>query len=206
VLLSSYDIIIIIIMILHIFIFYSLITPLMAFCYTRAVTVYPDWALPKVQGCSDSLNPHKPVNCRVVSMRERCERMNWNIHGAGGFSSAIAAILASVHVAALLCRLVEVCFIWYETAKEKTEEKREEKKKREAKWEACPRDIDIYTRGATKTGPGRLTIVSEEEHDTGGDVTQRRGNHGDTRGSEQSIMSSEASVTLIDVLLECLVP
>jgi hypothetical protein len=208
ILLSIYDTTITIIMILHIFIFCSLIAPLMAFCYTRAVAFYPDWALPRVEGCSESLDPEKPANCRIINMRERCERMNWNIHGAGGFSSAVAAILASVHVAALLCRTVEMCVIWYVMAKGKVKAKRRKRENMESErdWEKPPRDVDIHTRDTAKTGPGRLTIVSEEEHDTGRNVTQRQKKNRNTTEIEQSTTGSGALGTLGDILLECLVP
>jgi hypothetical protein len=189
-LLSVYDAILITVLILHIFIFFSLISPLLTFCHSYGTLMYPDYRLSEIKGCIDSLDPDKPAPCPKMGMRERCERMNWNIHGAGGFSGAVAGILAAVHLVAILCRVVEMGIVWYELARGRMKMKAE----RESVGREAPRDVDIHARGRAKKGPGRLTIISEEEHGTGGECTQRKDDNDKDSESRQSKTSSRMSV------------
>jgi hypothetical protein len=202
-LLSIYDTILIIVLTLHIFVFFSLMFPLIAFCRTSDTLMYPDSNLAKIKGCIDSLDPDKAVDCPPMGMQERCERMNWNIHGAGGFSGAVAAILAGVHLVAILCRISEMGVVWLELIKMGMKKRRVE---RDSVAQEAPRDVDIHTRGRAKKGTGRLTIISEEERDTGGEGTQKKDESENNSESQQSKTSSGVSGTLGDVLLECLVP
>jgi hypothetical protein len=205
---SIYDVVTILVLTLHIYVFLSSITSLMAFCTTQAIVTYPDWALPPIEDCPHSSDLNKTEHCRVLSMQERCERLNWNIHGAGGFSSAVAAVLAGIHVAALLCRVGEMCYTWIMLMKAKWKERNSEKRETTWDWHDSPRDIDIHTRGvASSTKEGRLTMISEEECTTGGKIRRRKEADGsDGNGNEQSKTSSGASGNLGDVLLACLVP
>jgi hypothetical protein len=201
-LLSIYDAILIVILTLHIFVFFSLIPPLVTFCHTFGTLMYPDSRLPEIKGCIDSLDPDKPAPCPKIGTQERCERMNWNMHGAGGFSGAVAGILAGVHLVAVLCRIAEMGVVWFEMARGRMEGRRVV---RESIGQEAPRDVDIHTRGSAKKGPGRLTIISEEEQGTGGEGTER-GESENQSESQQSRTSSGGSGNLGDVLLECLVP
>ncbi|KAH7067153.1 hypothetical protein FB567DRAFT_257590 [Paraphoma chrysanthemicola] len=141
----------------------------------------------------------------TLSAQERCLRLTGTILIAGGFACGVAAILATLHLASILCRFCEAFYIWLLRRRLKSEVAEHiEPRATDPDWRNPPRDIDIHTRTAREGG--LLTGISEEEQNTGG-VLRRRKQANATRsnGSVKSKTSS-ALEKIEDVLLECLVP
>jgi hypothetical protein len=196
-LLIAYDSTLTVVMVLHIYNFFHLIRPRETFCYT-------------VHGLGGANHPRPPnqspteADPKVKLVIARCKWINANITSAGGFASAVAALLAAAHVAALVCRLLEPCFIWVTSLQSKIGKKGAYvEQDADTEWECSPRHVDIHGRHAPASGgPGRLTQISEEEYDAGG-VARRR--HYKSKSGESG-MSKASSGKLENVLLECLVP
>jgi hypothetical protein len=201
--LSLYDAFLMLILISHNYTYHSLITSSENFCDTKEVVSYPDWKL-------EPLNISQvAVGSRVPSMVERCQRYNWNIMAAGGFSGTVAIILAAIHLAGGTCRLAELCYTSKSLAKENKELKKgTELGEQENKWHASPRDVDIHNRGTVTSGrTGRLTGVSEEEYNTGDEtVRSRRANKSQGSESGTSKATCRGSRNVEETLLECLLP
>jgi len=197
---SLYDVLVIFLLIAHTTTYRTLIAPIEDFCDSKDVVAYPD----------SDLEPPLPgqiaLGYRVFGMGDRCQRFTWSITAAGTFSSTVAVILAVVHVAAMICRITELCYIWTKAAKEVRKVKKEDELDgQESKWHVTPRDVDIHDRGAMRSG--RLTIISEEEYNSGGDAVRRRRGH-----KSKSSESGRCKVTpgvkkkkVEQTLLECLV-
>lgn len=204
VLLAAYDTLLTMILVLHIYTYIININPSTAYCGSKATKNDP------AKPAKDIAKPKK-VNYDPLDQTEQCERMNWHIHIAGGFASAVAALLIAMHLAALGCRIFEVCFMQLKWMRRKRTVRREG-----SVWEqgSQMRDIDIHTRGerGTTTSPrstGRLTKISEEEANTGGEVTRRaqdsRSMH--SQGVNLKQVEGEGEEGRLDhVLLECLLP
>jgi hypothetical protein len=195
VLLTLYDTVLILVLTLHVYRFVNLIAPRKDFCYTHDNAKYPYW---KPRRTNLILSGARQLS---NDLGAQCRWYNPSITAAGGCASAVAALLAATHAAAMACRLLEPCYIWIIA----TQLKRRGKSKAtirqvvETGWDCSPRSIDIHGRGvASSIRTGRLTQISEEEHDAGGVARRRR--------SDQSKDSKGSSAKLDDVLLECLVP
>lgn len=200
-LLTTWDGLMITILSLHIFSYFRNIASSMAFCHTAAVLHYPDWAS----------NLHKADSRHgtlYFGIKTRCERMNWNIHSAGGFSSAGAALLAALHLFAMVWRALDFARPRWRRWRRKNSKPEEDRKGEPLtldEWACGPRDIDIRFRatcpptGFGDRNSGHATTISEEEQNTG--TRQKRGfaHRGKSTGSESTPMWSEA-------MLECLVP
>jgi hypothetical protein len=197
-LLIVYDAILIVVMVLHIHYFFQLIRPREMFCYTPRGLGGANHPRPPNQSPTEADPKVKPVIAR-------CKWINANITSAGGFASAVAALLAATHVATLVCRLLESCFIWVTALQSKIGKKDSASVEQDTETEqqCSSRHVDIHGRHApTSENPGRLTQISEEEYDAGG-VTRRQ--HYKSKSGESG-MSKANSGKLEDVLLECLVP
>jgi hypothetical protein len=193
ILLTLYDAVLILVLALHIYSFVDLIAPRKDFCYTHDNAAYPYW---------------KPRRADLISSGARqlghdlgaqCRWYNPSITAAGGCASVVAGLLAATHVAAMTCRLLEPCYVCIAAMQLKKEDKSKATVRQDAdtEWDCSVRSIDIHRRGvASSAKTGRLTQISEEEHDAGGVAEGRRG--------AQS--KSGESGKLEDVLLECLVP
>jgi hypothetical protein len=179
------------------------IVPSEEFCDSKEVVSYSDLKLPPL-GESDIA-----IGYRVPPMVERCQRYVWNITAAGGYSSTTATMLAAIHLAATICRLVEFGYTCV-TGGRKTRTSKGETRSGEIDdvWHMAPREVDIHNRGTmTSERPGRLTVISEEEHNTGGQVVRRR--RMNMSKSSESIIStatSGRSKNVEEMLLECLMP
>ncbi|KAL5117151.1 hypothetical protein ACEQ8H_004976 [Pleosporales sp. CAS-2024a] len=168
--------------------------PSMNFCNKVEVVSFSESGLHEL----DKANP--PNGSHAPSMVERCHKYNWNIIAAGGFSSTVAAMLATVHVAALVCKLVEMCSPWVRRGVERGTRNRLGKYHGQGHETVTPRDVEIHGRGtAISDRTGRLTALSAEEYDTGAGVASRR------RGAKRSKTSSRKSRSE-EILLSCLVP
>lgn len=136
----------------------------------------------------------------VLDFKQRCNRLNWFIHIAGGFASALAVILAYMHLATLSLRVCELGLEHVDRKQDQTAGKED------AAWQHAPRDIDIHTCAAlARATEGRLSRISEEEHSTGGGAVRRR-HTTRTGGSARWVSREEADGQrrLEGVLLECL--
>jgi hypothetical protein len=196
VLLILYDAILIAVLALHIYSFLHLINRRVRLCYINLDGKNePRAADPPIAGTNK-------VDDKMIA---GCQWLNASITSAGGVASAVAAILAATHVAALVCRLYAACSVWYTALKSKIQSKNRASPKQDAEpeWHCSPRHVDIQTRYVPASGTaGRLTQISEEEHDAGG--VARRRHHRSKSG--QSGTSKASSTKLENVLLECLVP
>lgn len=202
ILLLLYDGFLIVVLISHNYAFRNQIGRSDDFCNTDAVVSYPDSILPPVN------ETYAAIGSRVPSMKERCQRYNWNIIAAGGFSSAVAAILTAIHLAAIISRLAEPCYLLVTITKhKKTEDSAAHLQGDETEWRAPPRDIEIHNRGtATSDRTGRLTAISEEEHNAEGQAARRRRtNKSRSRGSGTSMANAEDYMEVLEMLLECMV-
>lgn len=196
---SLYDIFLIFLLIAHTTTYRTLIAPIEDFCDSKDVVAYPD----------SDLEPPFPgqiaLGFRVFGMGERCQRFTWSITAAGGFSSTVAVILAAVHVGAIICRITGLCYTWAKAAKEARKVKKEDELEgQENKWHVTPRDVAIHNRGTARSG--RLTIISEEEYNSGGDaVRRRRVNKSKSSEGGRSKVTSGGTKKVEQTLLECLV-
>jgi hypothetical protein len=195
VLLILYDAILIAVLALHIYSFLHLINRRVRFCHT------------KFDGKNKLRAADPPSTERDKADDETiagCQWFNASITSAGGVASAVAAILATTHVVALVCRLHAACSVCYTAFKPKMQSNRASPKQdAEPEWHCSPRHVDIQTRYFPASGTaGRLTQMSEEEYDAGG--VARRRHHRSKSG--QSGTSKTSSTKLENVLLECLVP
>jgi hypothetical protein len=195
VLLILYDAILISVLALHIYSFIHLISKREKFCDTN------------FDGTNKSRadDPALTETDEVAKTKAGCQWFNASITSAGGVASAVAAILAATHSAALVCRIFEVCSVWYTVLKTKrrSKDRMSQRKDAEPEWQLSPRHVDTQTRHDPASGrTGRLTQISEEEYDAGG-VARRR--HHKSR-SAASGTSNASSTKLENVLLECLVP
>jgi hypothetical protein len=176
-LLFLYDALLIVVLISHIYVFRSHIGPSYNMCNTAAVVTFHDRP-------GRSLNvEYETIDKHVLCTRDICKRYNWNIVAAGSFSSTFAAILATMHLTAIVCRLVELAHAWNRMMKHKGGEHRASGlQEKETEWQVPPRDVDIHDRDtASSERTGRLTAISEEERDDADGQTGR-----------------------VDLLLECL--
>jgi len=205
--LSCYDTLLILVFALHIYTYIITIQPSMAECDRPSYKDYP----------TDKLTPTRNVPRATVifqsslSMRDRCLRLNWNIHIAGGFASALAALLAATHIVTLMCRLCEGCYLLLERIGCKMEWRINGTVHgvREPSWQHPPRDIGIHARNSHEEtrATGRLTRISEEEINTGGEVTRRRqASNSNSSESETSKSRSSDSGRAEHALLEFLLP
>jgi hypothetical protein len=203
IILTLYDAILLLILVSHDYMYRKSIVPSEEFCDSTEVVSYSDLKLPPLD------ESDMAIGYRVPPMVERCQRYNWNITAAGGFSSTIATILAATHLAAIICRLVEFGHAWVTFAQESRKLKRERKSgKRNSVWHVPPREVYIHHRGTmTSDRTGRLTAISEEEHNIGGEAVRRRRAH-KSKSSEsiQSKASSGGTRNVEEMLLECLMP
>ncbi|KAF1846078.1 uncharacterized protein K460DRAFT_119734 [Cucurbitaria berberidis CBS 394.84] len=214
---TIWDTMMITILSLHIFSFFSNIAPSRAFCYTPAALQYPDWAFH-----DSALDWKKGKEARPpqLGMKERCERINWSLHSAGGFSSAGAAVLAALHLVALVCRVGEHMRLrlerWMMDTKlqQNAEVGRGRGQSESDKWgQQTPRDIDIHARGIhdhipseSHTTTDQPTTLSEEEQNTG--LRQRKRPALEERTGENGLSKLDALEQSMwsAALLECLLP
>jgi hypothetical protein len=195
ILLILYDAILISVLALHIYSFIHLIDKREKFCNTNLDRT----------NRTRADDPASTETDEAAKTKAGCRWFNASITSAGGVASAVAAMLAATHIAALVCRLYEVCSVWYTwlKAKMKSKEKVSPGAEAETEWHCSPRHVDIQTRHDAASGrPGRLTQISEEEYDAGG--VARRRHHKSRSGA--SGPSKASSTKLENVLLECLVP
>jgi hypothetical protein len=200
VLLILYDAVIILVLALRIYTFLVLVASREEFCYTHSNATYQYRKSPRTDRSS-------PATHRLVhDIEAQCQWYNSGITSAGGCASAVAALLAATHLAAIAYRLLEPCYVWITALQSKLRKKSEATTRQDAKtdWYCSPRNVDIHTRDVLASErTGRWTQISEEEYDAGGVARRRRMNNSKGEGSE----TSEASPPKLEnVLLECLVP
>lgn len=203
-LLTLYDATLIALVAIHIYIYISSIDPGLAFCDTYQ-------GLPTLfslheRGQSARLRKSEPSVVLELTMKEKCQRLNWTIHGAGGVAGVVAANLAVLHLAAMLCRFCECAILAWE---QRTVER---EKKYVIEWQdprVLPRDVDIHARvthaAMSLDVPGRLTRISEEEVSVGGSIRRRTDKSVGNQSSRTMEREGEEG-RLEGMLLECLVP
>jgi len=130
-LLSLWDIIVFLTLASHIYVYVTNIKPGLAFCIGKYH--YPLWHFEK-----------------GLSFQDRCNRVNWGIHSAGGISATGAMLLALWHVCALVCRF------WGGAGEGSIRRMKSKMKGRKhrgggegigmADWQYPPRDVDIRSR------------------------------------------------------------
>lgn len=149
---------------------------------------------------ADDAMAEQDADFPYLNLEARCARLNWFIHIAGGFASALAATLAVVHISVVVLRLYELVLRFINGQKEK-------KGSVELDWQHAPRDVDIHTRTAptVRATTSRLSRISEEEYSIGGGVVRRRHTI-QSKGSTRWVGREEGKGRLEGVLLECLVP
>jgi hypothetical protein len=190
VILLLYDAILVIILVLYVHTFAVLVAPSMAFCYSRKAMAYLDRGMSPIYEASQGQHLHGR------SMQEICLRYIWNLTAAGGFSSAVAGLLAVAHAAAMVCRFEELCYVWTAWIKQRWKSKVAKLQASRDALARLRRDVDIHSRAAS-----RLTMISEEERNTSGENTTR------SQGDEsQSNEGSVSSGKVEETLLECLLP
>jgi hypothetical protein len=177
----------------HIYIYTANIYPSLAFCYEHD---YPLW--------------HFRPNS--LTLQQRCKRINWSIHSAGGCSATGAMVLAVWHFCALLSRL------WGVLDKRSVDRlsngrfrglktKLQARRKRDADtgvdmldWQHLPKDVDVRSRSTRRSArsgaltgmddiPKRLPTVSQEELEIGMRRKRRREEKDD--GSSSSDIKKE---------------
>ncbi|OAL45910.1 hypothetical protein IQ07DRAFT_207148 [Pyrenochaeta sp. DS3sAY3a] len=202
---------------LHIFSYFSNIKPSIAFCSTPAVLHYPNWAFHHHSSDWRKGSERPPQ----LSMKARCERINWNIHVAGGFSAAVAAILATLHACAVGLRIWHcITQAW---RKHSTQTRRSDTSPREEDegielddWHHPPRDVDIAIRPqpppTDRSDPpqpqtaARPATISEEERGIGS-IRQRRRRVSKSKSSiARARLVALEEAKWAEALLECLVP
>lgn len=140
--------------------------------YTYAANIRPSFAF-----CDEHDYPLWYFYDQPATLRQRCTRINWRIHSAGGCSATGAMILALWHFCALMSRIWAVLD---ERLLRRLEEKtlKDFKSKLRAKregdndvdfgmagWQCPPRDVDVRSRSARRS--------VESETLTGTEVTSR---------------------------------
>ena len=142
-LLSLWDIIMFLTLASHIYVYVTNIKPGLAFCIGEYH--YPLWHFPK-----------------GLSFQDRCNRVNWGIHSAGGISATGAMFLALWHVCALVCRFwggVGEGSIRRVKSGRMGKWKKKLKGRRKgdagddigmADWQYPPRDVDIRSRSSLR--------------------------------------------------------
>lgn len=177
-----YDITSLFVLASHVYAFFSLIEPSWALCDAAKLHLHEHR---EIQPSSHEFND-----------LEKCKRYNWNFTAAGGFSSVMASLLATIHLAATFCMLVEIIYSWiYEGDRNGKDGGHDAKS-----------DADMGTRETGSRTTGRLTALSEEEHGAGSRAsTRRRINKSKSSEGEKSKASSSGSSRLEEVLLECLI-
>lgn len=177
-----YDITSLFVLTSHVYVFFSLIEPNWALCDAAKLHLYEHR---ETQPSSHEFND-----------LEKCQRYNWNFTAAGGFSSAMASLLATIHLAATFCMLVEIIYSWIYESDRNGKDGRND----------AQSDADVGTRETGSRATGRLTALSEEEHGAGsGTSTRRRINKSTSSEGAKSKASSSGSSRLEEVLLECLI-
>jgi len=201
-LLSIYDSFLILILVLHIYYYITSIDPARDLCKSSLVSAatynrYKELGYAK-----------QPVDTHLAELdfKQRCARLNRFIHIAGGVSSALAAMLAFVHITTLILRACEIPSIYIVDILNGA-----------SVFQECaydyrnpPRDVDVQRRVLrASTSPcaatGRLSRISEEEWSMGGGTVRRRHTMR-TGGSERWVGEGdgEAREGLEGVFLECL--
>jgi len=137
-LLSLWDTIMFLTLASHIYVYVSNIKPGLAFCIGRFH--YPLW--------------HYIFLQKGLSFQDRCNRVNWGIHSAGGISATGAMLLALWHVCALVCRF------WGGVGEGSIRRMKSKMKGRKhrgggegigmADWQYPPRDVDIRSRSSLR--------------------------------------------------------
>jgi hypothetical protein len=203
-LLIAYDILLACILAAHVWSYLLNIYPISLLCDSIYIgpAAYNDYK----QG--NSVTQPLEKDLEKLDFVQRCGRLNSFIRIAGGFASALAAILVSIHFATLSLR---VCELGLEHVDRKPggTAGRTDVRNLDA-WQHAPRDIDIHTRAALapispRATRGHLSRISEEEHSTGGAAVRRR-HTTRTGGSARWVSDEEVYVKrrLEGVLLECL--
>lgn len=202
---------------LHIFSYFSNITPSIAFCSTPGVLHYPNWAFHH-HSTDWRKGSERPPQ---LSMKARCERINWNIHVAGGFSAAVAAILATLHACAVGLRVWHcLTRAWRKHSPQiRTFDMGSREVDEEAEledWHYPPRDVDINIgpqppptdrSNPPQTQPAsRPATISEEERRTGAIRQQRRRLSKSKSSSARARLVALEEAKWAEALLECLVP
>ena len=111
-LLTTFDLLTILILTLHTIFFFTALRPNLLFCYTPAARAYPSWAFHDSSSSSsagDKQEWRKPPWERKtqLSLVERCERVNWNMWVAGGFGTAGVVVVGGLHAVMLGVRAWE---------------------------------------------------------------------------------------------------
>ncbi|CAO2649699.1 Nn.00g009910.m01.CDS01 [Neocucurbitaria sp. VM-36] len=211
---TIWDALMITILSLHIFSFFTNIAPSLAFCYTPAALNYPNWAFHDTDTNWRNSTERPPK----LGMKERCERINWSIHSSGGFSTAGAAVLAALHFLASLWRVGGAARPWVRRRwADSISEHSQDGERGGVKWALDRRDdhisgdmdvVDPRASADYSQASGHATSISEEEQNTG--LKQRRkasssSEHRNGTGEKTRTGPTDPCMW-IEALLECLLP
>ena len=213
ILLAVWDVIVLLTVTLHVYTYAANIRPSFAFCDEHD---YPLWHFYD----------------QPATLQQRCTRINWRIHSAGGCSATGAVILALWHFCALMSRLwavldERVLRRLEDKTLEKFKSKLRARRKRDndvdvgmAGWQCPPRDVDVRSRSArrsvesgaltgTEVTSRHLPTVSQEELGIGLGRRRKggreRNNDTSSNGGKDKDMGSSKWSWRSEGFVECLV-
>lgn len=139
VLLTLWDVIMILTLSSHIYIFLKNIKPSLEKCHNPIL--------------ADTLSPRSISP--LLNSKDKCHRLNWRIHSAGGCSAGGAAILGALHLFTLMLRFYEYAKLNrpLDLRKRASDRLKRSRKRKEPSsssdeehWRNPPRDIDVRSR------------------------------------------------------------